>query len=126
MIFALATAITKLFGIDFAAAQKRARLLLSIVIALVIILPAAIIYSRCSREKPISPEKIAKAQKAIAEGDRKAMTETLAEIEGDVAAADKSVLEADTAKINAIAEAKKKAESMSNAELAAELERLAK
>lgn len=126
MIFGIAIALTKIFGIDFAAAQKWARRLMSIVIALVIIVPAAIIYTRCSREKPVSPEKIAKAQKAIAEGDRKAMTETLAEIEGDVAAADKSVLEADTAKINAIAEAKKKAAEMSNEELRQKLEELAR
>ena len=126
MIFLIATAITNLFGIDFAAAQKWARRFMLLVVVLVIIVPAAIIYTRCSREKPVSPEKIAKAQKAIAEGDRKAMTETLAEIEGDVAAADKGVLEADTAKINAIAEAKKKAAEMSNEELAAELERLAR
>lgn len=126
MIFFIATAITNLFGIDFAAAQKWARRFMLLVVVLVVIVPAAIIYTRCSREKPVSPEKVREIQDAIASGDRKRQEEKLAEIEGDVAAADKSVLEADTAKINAMAEAKKKAEGMSNAELAAELERLAK
>ena len=92
---------------------------------LAVVLTSAIIYTKCTRQKTITPEQINKAQEAIAKQDREKMEQVLVEIEADKAAIDQSVANAEAEREFAIAEAKKKAETMTNAELAAELERLA-
>lgn len=81
----------------------------------------------CFKKTPkLNEAQILEAQKAIAESDRKAMEKVL--VESDVAEKqiNENLVNAKTETVNAIADAKKKAEALSNEELAAELERRAK
>lgn len=123
MIFAIATAITKLFGIDFDAATKWARRVVLIVIILVVVLPSAIIYTRCTREKPVSPERVQKIQDAIAKGDREELAKEMAEIDADAATLTEAGADAATEREKAIEESKKKYDGLSAEELQAEAKR---
>lgn len=92
-------------------------------VILAVVLTSAIIYTRCTRVKPLTPQQIEKAQRAIQENDRKQLEEVFAEAEADQKIADGVVANAAEDREKAIAEAKAKAESMSLDEMAAELEK---
>lgn len=118
MIFVIATAITNLFGIDFAAAQKWARRVVVFVVILVVII-AGLWLRACNKPPKLDEKAIAAAQQAIAEQDRKVMVEILAESDTKEAEIDSNIKQ-----IEADREAAKKSyEGLSNEELAAELER---
>lgn len=86
---------------------------------LVVIIVGAVTVKNCGKRTPKLDEKaIAEAQKAIAEQDRKVMIEILTN-------SDVAEKKTDDDLANAITTAKGKAEQMTNAELAAELERRA-
>lgn len=81
----------------------------------------------CGKKQPkLDQAEIQKAQKAIAEQDRKEMIDVLAQSDAKEAAADETEANANAAKVNAIAESKKQWSESSNEELAQELERRAR
>lgn len=98
------------------------RLIIVIAVTIAVLLTVAIIYSRCTRVKPMTPEQIEKAQRAIQNADREAMEKVFVEAAADEALADRTVEEAEATRTFEIEAAKKRAEQMTNAELAAELE----
>jgi uncharacterized membrane protein YvbJ len=125
MIFWLAKLIADLTGWDIIKLQKRLILALMLIVVGVFIFTIAFIFRACHKAPHLDQKQIQKAQDAIAKQDRVEMervlidaTVTEQQIDGNVANA-----KADT--VNAIHTAQKKAAGMSNAELAAELERLA-
>lgn len=99
-----------------------------IVLAVLAVLTITIVVYRACRPGPpkLDERAIQKAQQAIAENDRKAMTEVLVESEVAEKAIDQNLANAENEKLKALAEARQKAAGMTNEELAAELERRAK
>ena len=100
-----------------------ARQLIVGALLLIVILTSAIIYTRCTRQKPMSPAQIQKAQDAIAKQDREEIAKVLADADADVAVIDQSVVNAEAEREKAIAEAKKKYDGMSAEDLQAEAKR---
>lgn len=96
-------------------------ILIGIAIALLVTVG---IYRGCSKSTPkLNEAEIHKAQTAIAVQDRQKMVDVLVSSDVREKAIDENLVDANRQKIDAIAEAKKKAEALSNDELAAELER---
>lgn len=79
-----------------------------------------------SHKAKLNEKQIIAAQQAIAKDDRKEMVEILAQSDAAEAETNATVANAKADTVNAIAESKKKAETMSNQELADELNRRAK
>lgn len=73
----------------------------------------------------LNERQIIAAQQAIAKQDREEMVKVLTEVAVEEKQIDGNVANADRQKVEAISDARKRAAGMSNAELAAELERLA-
>lgn len=94
------------------------------VIAILII--GIFVYRACNKPPKLDEKAIQKAQRAIAENDRKAMEEVLIESEVAEKQIDQNLANADRQKLEAISEARKKVSQMNNEELAAELERRAR
>lgn len=95
--------------------------LIAIIIIVVFIQRACKAHSARLNEK-----QIVAAQQAIAKQDREEMTKVLVESDVQEKQIDQNVADAEVQKVAAIAESKKKAEAMTNDELAAELERRSK
>lgn len=107
------------------AAHWRLVAVASLAVALLITL--ALLYRGCGKSTPkLDPQEIIKAQKAIAEQDREEMTRVLVESDAKEAVADETEINANAAKVNAIAESKAKWAEASNAEMQEELERRAR
>jgi hypothetical protein len=95
-----------------------------VVLPIIGILILTIWFTRaCNRPPKLDEKAIQRAQQAIAENDREKMKEVLAESEVREQNIDANLAMADRQKVEALANARKKAEQMSNEELAAELER---
>lgn len=125
MIFTLATIIVNIFGLDFTKATRIARWVF-IGLLLVVLIAAGLFLRSCFSRKPKLDEKaIQTAQKAIAEQDRKTMIEVLTNSDVAEKRIDANLANAKTETINAIQDARKNAEQMTNEELAAELNRRA-
>jgi len=123
MIFAIATLLIKIFAIDFDKAVRIARFVF-IGLLLLILLAVGLFLRSCLAKQPkLDEETIRAAQQAIAENDRKVMVEILTNSDVAEKQIDGNLANAKAATVNAINEAKKNAEAMSNEELAAELER---
>jgi hypothetical protein len=99
---------------------------ISIAILLGIVLLSVVFYKACNRPPKLNQVEIQKAQKAIAEQDRKEMIEVLAQSEAREKIADETAINANAEKLNAIHESKEKWATASTDEMAAELERRAK
>lgn len=123
MIFAIATLLIKIFGCDFEKAVRIARWILVGVVVCVLIAGVIMFRSCGGRKVKLNEKQIQDAKIAIAENDRQAMEKVLVESEVAEKQIDDNLANAKTETVNAIHEAKKKASEMSNAELAAELER---
>lgn len=81
------------------------------------------IYRVCNRPPKLDEAAIQKAQQAIAVQDRKAMVEILTQSDVAEKQIDANIANAKSQALNAINDARKNAETMTNDELAAELER---
>jgi hypothetical protein len=107
---------------------------ISIAVLLGIVLLSVVFYKACNRPPKLNQVEIQKAQKAIAEQDRKEMIQVLAESEAreqvaDEAreqVADETAVNANAEKLNAIHESKEKWATASTDDMAAELERRAR
>lgn len=127
MIFALATLLIKIFGFDFEKALRVARWILVGVVAVVVLVASVFVFRSCNgRKVKLNEKQIQDAKIAIAENDRQAMEKVLVESEVAEKQIDGNLVNAKTETVNAIADAKQKAATMTNDELAAELERRAK
>ncbi len=127
MIFAIATLLIKIFGIDFDKALRVARWVLVGVVAVVVLVASVLVFRSCGgRKVKLNEKQIQDAKIAIAENDRQAMEKVLVESEVAEKQIDGNLVNAKTETVNAIADAKQKAATMTNDELAAELERRAK
>ena len=93
-----------------------------VVPAIVLIFIVVFVYRSCHKPARLDEAAIQKAQQAIAEHDRDAMVKILAESDVAEKHIDETLANAKTETVNAVAEAKKKANAMTNEELAAELE----
>jgi hypothetical protein len=119
MIFGLASLLIKLFGFDFAKAQRIARVFVVVLFAIVLLVGGLWLRS-CFKKTPKLDEKaILKAQTAIAEQDHKKMVEVLAESDTKEDEVDSNIKAIE----NAREQAKKNYADKSNEELAAELEK---
>jgi hypothetical protein len=97
-------------------------------IVLIIVLGLVIgFFKSCLNRTPkLNQVEIQKAQKAIAEQDRKEMIQVLAESEAREQVADETAVNANAEKLNAIHESKEKWATASTDDMAAELERRAR
>ncbi len=123
MIFTISKFIAGLFGWDISVVQKRVLLALMILVVIAVIVSGLWIRSCLVRPAKLNEKQIQKAQKAIAEQDRKEMVEILAESELGEKKINANLANAELEKLKTLGEARKKAHAMSNDELAAELER---
>ncbi len=85
---------------------------------LAILFGSVFLYRACNRPPKLDEKQIQKAQQAIAANDRQAMVEVLIAAEVAEKKIDANVVDASTQTVNAIVAAKKKANEMSNEELA--------
>lgn len=99
-----------------------------IVVPAIVLIFAAFWFRSCwaKHKAKLNEQQIVAAQQAIATQDREAMTKVL--VEADVAEKqiDANLANSDHQKLEAIQEARRKAAQMTNAELAATLEEMAK
>jgi len=125
MIYAITNLLIKILGFNEAKALRIARWLF-IGLLLVVLIAAGLFLRSCFSRKPKLDEKaIQTAQQAIADQDRKTMVEVLANSDVAEKQIDANLANAKTETVNAIHEARKNAEQLSNEELAAELNRRA-
>jgi len=97
-----------------------------LVLAAIVLLIAGVwLYRACNRPPKLDEKAIQRAQQAIAEQDRKAMIEVLTESDVTEKQINANLANAENEKLKALAEARKRANEMTNEELAAELERRA-
>lgn len=96
--------------------------------AVAVVLIAVLVLSRsCGKKTPkLDQQAVQKIQDAIASGDRQTRIEVLAESKGKEAATDQDVANAKVIQVQTTQQAKKDASQLSNDELAAELDRMAK
>lgn len=94
--------------------------------AIGVLIVVIFVYRACHKAPHLNEAQIQKAQQAIAVQDREQMKEVLVESEVQEKQINANLANAETEKLNALAEARKKAEQMTNQELADELERRAK
>jgi uncharacterized membrane protein YvbJ len=99
------------------------KLVLGGIILLVIVV---FVYRACNRPPKLDEKSIQKAQKAIAENDRKAMEEVLTESDVAEKQIDNNLANAENEKLKALQESRKRIAEMDNQQLAAELERRAR
>lgn len=124
MIFALANLLMRVLGIDFDKALKYARLVFIAVVGLVVLVTAIFVFKACNRPPKLNEKQIQKVQQAIDKQERTEMVETLAQIEVEQKNIDANLAKSDTEKLKAFDEARKKAQSLSNEQLAEALEAL--
>lgn len=99
------------------------RIVLYIIGGVVLVIAFSMVWKSCNRPPKLDEKAIQKAQDAIATKDRAAMVEVLATSELIEKRIDANLANAETVKLNTLADARKKANAMTNDELAAELER---
>lgn len=97
------------------------RLILTLGAILILLIAVAVVYKRCSKPPYLDEAAIQKAQKAIAENDRKVMVEVLAESDVKEQALDDTIKGAE----QATEDAKKSYADKTNKEIADELDRRA-
>lgn len=124
MIFAIANLLMKLLGLDFETAIKYARLALIAIVGLIVLITTVFIFKACNRPPKLNEKQIQKVQQAIEKQERTEMVETLAQIEVETKQIDANLANADNEKLKAFIEARDKARSMTNEELAKALEAL--
>lgn len=124
MVFAISKFIARLFGLDITKVQK-AVLLMLICLGVIAVIVLGLWTKSCITKRTIKfdEKKIAAAQKAIAEQDRKEMVEILANSELAEKQIDANLANAGNTKLNTLLEARKRANQLTNEQLAAELER---
>jgi hypothetical protein len=83
------------------------------------------IYRACHKTPHLDEQQIKRAQDAIAKQDREEMTKVLVDAEVKEKQIDANLANSDSAKLQAIYEARRKANAMTNEELARRLEELA-
>lgn len=100
--------------------------MVAILAAIVLIAILAIVFGRgCNSRKAVLDEKLnQEVHEAIETKERKKMEDVFVKVELDQKAIDANVAYSNTATVNAIHEAKKKVEAMSDSELEAYLESL--
>lgn len=118
MIFWISKQIASLFGLDITKVQKAVILAVMILVVIAVIALGLFLRSCFHKEPKLDEKQIQKAQQAIAANDRQAMVEVLIAAEVAEKKIDANVVDASTQTVNAIAAAKKKANEMSNEELA--------
>lgn len=124
MIFAIANLLMKLLGLDFETAIKYARLALIAIVGLILLITTVFIFKACDSPPQLNEKQIQKVQQAIEKQERDEMVETLAQIEVETKGIDANLANADNEKLKAFIEARDKARSMTNEELAKALEAL--
>lgn len=124
MIFAIANLLMKLLGLDFDAAVKYARLAFLVIVGVIILTGVIIVFKACNRPPKLNEKQIQKVQQAIEKQERTEMVETLAAIEVETKGIDANLANAENEKLKAYNEARNKARSMTNEELAKALEAL--
>jgi len=103
------------------------RVVVTALAILLVLIATVMTYQSCQRRSArLNQQEIIDLQKGIAENDRKVLEKILVDSDVREKQIDSNVANAKVETMNAIAEAKKKAASMSNEELAAELERRAR
>ena len=125
MIFAIATLIIKIFGFDFPKANRLARWVFIVLLVAILIAVGLFLRSCFGRKPKLDEQSIQKAQKAIAENDRKVMIEVLTNSDVAEKNIDANLANSKAVTVNAVQDARSNAERLSNEELAAELERRA-
>lgn len=108
--------------VGFITAKWRVLLIIAGVIAVAVVV--GMIFKACNRPPKLDEQQIQKAQQAIAEKDRKKMTDILAEYAIVEKQIDANLANADNQRLAAGAEARKRTAGKTNEELAAEIERL--
>lgn len=124
MIFATANLLMKLFGLNFDTALKYARLVLLAIVGLIVVTITIFVFKACNRPPKLNEKQIQKVQQAIDKQERTEMVETLAQIEVEQKNIDANLANADNAKLKAFEDARKKARSLTNEQLAEALEAL--
>lgn len=96
----------------------------AVVVTLAVLAITLVIASKaCNRQPKLDEQQIQRAQKAIADHDRKEMIEVLTESAVAERNIDANLANSDRERLKAFDDARRRASSMTNDELAAELER---
>lgn len=124
MLFIIANLLIKLFGIDFAKANRIARWVFAGIAILVVLIIAGLVFRSCgSRKVKLDEKSILEAQTAIATRDEAKMREVLVRSDAAEAEATATAINATAVSVNAIKTSKEKWATATIDELQAELEK---